>query len=656
LLQAQGRLLAVLGTLAVALTLGLWSVHWLDLHSGMLLLITAAAAVASLHREFFRMALFAAQQPQDVLPLDILYALLLIAGVGAATFTEGAATGAMVSLGLAAAVCAWRLAGTLRGRVQWRQRAAPEVLRDMAPSAAWSTAGAAIHWTFSQGYIYLVAGILDVNAVAAIAATRLLLMPVNLLSSGIGSLMLPVASAWLVRLGANVVLRRLAALALGLVLLTLCYLAALWAGREWVFGVVLKKQFAERDTLLLLWGMIFLVILVRDQLGYLLAAEGRFRGLMVVTLVCALVALGASYVAMQRFGVVGALVGMLIGECVSLIGVGSLALRRVAPAERLPPLLPPLSLPVPVPSATKQGRWATALLLWHAVRYARPGAAPVGWRRTVSHFARCVAHLGSFRDWYGNASRPELQRTLALRPSLVNCVVHPYLDIEWGAERKLAVVAEHYRLLTGPLAFLSFPPNEERLLAELAVPEQGVFVGLDKPGGYEHEGEVCFHLSSAGLRLYTISFTLGEPGGVLTAYVGGLQGVGGRVDALALYRDLTHRLHGLRPRDLLVVAFRLFCEAIGVQRILAISDRARVSTSPYFENSVRVHASYDEIWLENGAEPAAEGFFLLVPGFTPRGSDDIPARKRALYRRRYALLDTLGEQLRRAVSQGNVEP
>jgi uncharacterized protein VirK/YbjX len=81
---------------------------------------------------------------------------------------------------------------------------------------------------------------------------------------------------------------------------------------------------------------------------------------------------------------------------------------------------------------------------------------------------------------------------------------------------------------------------------------------------------------------------------------------------------------------------------------LAISDAARVSTSPYFESSVRVHVSYDEIWLENGAERVEEGFFALAPGFTPRTADDIPARKRALYRRRYALIEALGEQLQSA--------
>jgi hypothetical protein len=46
---------------------------------------------------------------------------------------------------------------------------------DIAPLAG-SVSGAAIRWSFGQGYICVVAGTLDIGAVAAIATT-ILLMP-----------------------------------------------------------------------------------------------------------------------------------------------------------------------------------------------------------------------------------------------------------------------------------------------------------------------------------------------------------------------------------------------------------------------------------------------------------------------------------------------
>jgi O-antigen/teichoic acid export membrane protein len=328
LYRAQYRILPAVAGMTALIALGLWYTQALDAHTGPLVLVTAAAALAILHREYFRMVLFAYRRPHDVLRTDIFFVALMMAGVLVAVLTPAPAATAILTLSLAAAASGILLSQALRRHEPWSTEGAQGMLRKIAPLAAWPTAGAAIHWTFSQGYIYLVAGTLDVVAVAAIAATRLLLMPVNLLSMGIGSLMLPLAAGWLHRHGAALLWRRLCLLALGLAAATLCYFAVLWLLRDWIFAVVLKKQFAQRDELLMLWGAIFLVMVVRNQLAYLLSAQGRFRALTLLTLVSAVIALAASYWGMLRFGVAGALVGMLIGELISVIGTVILSFRK----------------------------------------------------------------------------------------------------------------------------------------------------------------------------------------------------------------------------------------------------------------------------------------------------------------------------------------
>lgn len=328
LYREQRRLLPALGAITVVVALGLWYARMLDTHTGPLVLATVAAALAILHREYFRMVLFAHRRPHDVLRTDMLYVVLMVAGVSVATLTPAPAVTAVFTLSLAAVASGILLSRTLHRHEPWNIQGAPGILPDIAPLAAWSTAGAAIHWTFSQGYIYLVAGVLDVAAVAAIAATRLLMMPVNLLSTGIGSLMLPLASGWLHRHGILMLRRRLYLFALGLAAATLCYFAVLWLLRDWIFAVVLKKQFVQRDALLMLWGAIFLVMVVRGQLIYLLAAQGRFRALTFLTLVSAVIALAASYAGMLQFGVAGALVGMLIGELINATGIVILSFRQ----------------------------------------------------------------------------------------------------------------------------------------------------------------------------------------------------------------------------------------------------------------------------------------------------------------------------------------
>jgi len=328
----QRRIGRAAAALCVLLGLVLWAAHVLDSITGPLVLATAAAALATLDREFFRMVLLALRRPQNVLRTDLLYVVCLVAGVVVAAQTSSPEAVAILTLGLAALSSRILLARTLRRDLPTSSATRPGMLREIAPLVAWTTAGAAIQWLFSQGYIYLVAGTLDVVAVAALAATRLLLMPVNLLSTGIGSLMLPLASGWLDRHGVALVRRRMWLFGAGVAVATLAYFAPLWFARDWIFATVFKKDFAHRDTLLLLWAAVFLVMVIRAQLGYLLAAQARFRALTLLTLASSVAALAIGYAAMLRFGVTGALMGMLIGEAITAVGIVTLSLRKEVPA------------------------------------------------------------------------------------------------------------------------------------------------------------------------------------------------------------------------------------------------------------------------------------------------------------------------------------
>lgn len=309
--------------------------------TALLLLAAILAAPAALTREFFRSASLAQQRAQDVVRCDLLYALLLVGGAAFATLSPLPAATAVATLACAALCAAMALHRHLRRSLPLDAAPVRGMLRRIAGLGAWSTAGAAVHWTFSQGYSYLVAATLDVGAVAAIAATRLLLMPVNLLSTGVGSMMLPLTAGWLQQQTPRRVAWRLLPMILGVAAMALLYLAAMWLLRDWIFAHVLKKEFAQRDQLLLLWSAVSLLMVVRDQSVHLLVSSGRLRQLTLITLGSALLSLAVSYWAMHRYGVAGALFGVLCGEAVNVAGIFAATalgvLRRPPAAEPLQP-------------------------------------------------------------------------------------------------------------------------------------------------------------------------------------------------------------------------------------------------------------------------------------------------------------------------------
>lgn len=325
----QKRLIPILG-LGAALVIGtLWISGQLSGHTALLALAATAAALASLNREFFRMVLFAYRQPTDVLRVDFLYVIALVAGAAFATLFSMAATISVVVLFLAAFGGSTLLARALWRHEPWNEHAPRGILREFIPIGAWTTAGGMIHWSFSQGYNYLIVGTLDVTAVAAVAATRLLMMPVNMLSTGIGSLMLPTASAWLQHLRPVVVFRRLLLLSLGIAGIALCYLGVVWVLRDFIFENVLHKHFPQRDLLVVLWAIIFILMVFRDQLLFLPLGRARYKSLAFLTLGCAIASLTVSYFAMLHIGVIGALIGVLTGETINVTGLICMSLLEI---------------------------------------------------------------------------------------------------------------------------------------------------------------------------------------------------------------------------------------------------------------------------------------------------------------------------------------
>jgi O-antigen/teichoic acid export membrane protein len=156
-----------------------------------------------------------------------------------------------------------------------------------------------------------------------------MMMPVSLISTGIGSLMLPTTAGWLHHVGPRVALRRLLLVAAALSVVTLGYAVVLWVFRDWIFTEILKKQFEHRDALLALWALAFWLMIVRDQLVFLPVGRSQFRPLASLTTVCALVSLASNYILMSRIGVIGAPIGVAIGETINVCGLFALSMREI---------------------------------------------------------------------------------------------------------------------------------------------------------------------------------------------------------------------------------------------------------------------------------------------------------------------------------------
>ncbi|MNZ11465.1 D-inositol-3-phosphate glycosyltransferase [compost metagenome] len=239
----------------------------------------------------------------------------------------------------------------------------------------------------------------------------------------------------------------------------------------------------------------------------------------------------------------------------------------------------------------------------------------------------------------------------------IGVVQWPYISKCWNAPARLAAVASHYEAISDQFPALLLLGRDERLtLCDLSSYSSACTLVLDRPIWFKREGELVLNVFQSDLRVASIAFTLSRTSDGLCLFIGAVQGIHKGIDSersLSIYRDLTKDFEGLRPRSFLIEAIKCVARTLGATRIYAVGDAYRHHRHPYFgaEKAQDLAANYDVIWLENGATPSArEDFFNIPLAQSMRAADDIAAKKRAMYRRRQALLDDVFAHIESALA------
>jgi len=283
--------------------------------------------------------------------------------------------------------------------------------------------------------------------------------------------------------------------------------------------------------------------------------------------------------------------------------------------------------------------------LWAQSRSVGRDLTPRALRRRVQFMRAALRVRPALAPLRSPAPGTALARALAQRPQLVGAVVWPYVCAQWDANARLRHLVAHFEALDRTPA-LDVAADAATELLNLEEISPGLRVVLDQPAWFMREGPLVLNLFEGEVRLYSLAFSLGAPASRPAACIGALQGVTTE-GVLDRYRELTKALHGQRPRDFLIELFRMLCRAAGVAEILAVADAQRVHRSAYFGEAKATHlqVDYDEIWRDRGGEPRDAMFFTLPLQPCARDLEEVPSKKRAMYRRRYELLAALAPRM-----------
>lgn len=279
---------------------------------------------------------------------------------------------------------------------------------------------------------------------------------------------------------------------------------------------------------------------------------------------------------------------------------------------------------------------------------ARLGASRNRAMMALRHVALGARHWSlMLKLWQAPAGSP-LAAIVRWRPEIWGMLQAPFVSAWWEADERFDRIIDHCGLVARLGRPFDILPNEFVDLIDLPELGEDVRIKIDSPRWMLRDGLLVMSLWIGVDRVYSLAFTLSGAQGQRIAYVGGIQGRRSQ-HSLERNRLLTKVAHGMRPSDLLFEIFRMLCHEIGVEHIRGVSDGNRHQRSDYFRGRADftdpVRFDYDGFWRERGGVRGASGFFILPAIARRRHEDDIPARKRKLYRQRHDMLEGIRQHL-----------
>lgn len=248
----------------------------------------------------------------------------------------------------------------------------------------------------------------------------------------------------------------------------------------------------------------------------------------------------------------------------------------------------------------------------------------------------------------------DLERLLEANPVLPAKLHRPYLYRNNSVWQRAQAVLEHYHFVqTLPEAVRQcLQIYQETLLVSTEGRGEERLCITCTPCGFDREGELMLVLYCNGTAVIRMSFSFIRWQGKFTLFIGGLQGP--REDGTDIIRHTTRVCYGLFPRRVLCETIAVLAELCRLDTIMAVSEEQHVLRHDRYaaRKQGRFVARYSECWASVGGKCNGEGIYCLPVPMPRRSMEDIPARKRAEYRRRGVLLDIIRLQLQERVIPG----
>lgn len=171
------------------------------------------------------------------------------------------------------------------------------------------------------------------------------------------------------------------------------------------------------------------------------------------------------------------------------------------------------------------------------------------------------------------------------------------------------------------------------------------YATLHMAPGQRKEGLLSVNMYVDHIPLYQIMFWFNKnQAGEDSMWIGAMQGPNVE-DAKDIIKDITKRSHRYRTKNLILYMTMAVARSFDCKHIYAVSNAGYYAMN-HVRRDRKLKTDFGDFWEEAGGHKTEDARFYEVPMVEPRKTmEEVPTRKRAVYRKRFAFQDDVDAQI-----------
>ena len=237
--------------------------------------------------------------------------------------------------------------------------------------------------------------------------------------------------------------------------------------------------------------------------------------------------------------------------------------------------------------------------------------------------------------------KPWLVDLLNQRANFSYPLVHRFLDKRLNTTQRFDAMCDNLTFLPEKLTALGLPPLWQQAISfGEVIPDFEMRLTITDYQPMEGFWTLELIHSPSQELVYLLTFGKVQQA-LLIAVIQGPNFEGSK----EMVKLLTKKCHGLRPAYLMVEAMKALTKVLGYSALWGIPHKYQNKSR--IVQSKRYVVDYDAIFAESAG--TLKDYWELPLHFETKNMDDIPSNKRSMYRKRYAMLEQLQENMATAL-------